>query len=60
MRHSVVPRTTIDVPLVHVRDIRVFAGALKGAVSVHGSMHLDALVIEEKRRPAVFLLQHPL
>ena len=55
MRHVVVPRTAIDVPFVHVREhIRVFAGALENALSVHGSMHLDALVVEEKRRPAVF------
>ena len=56
MRHVVVPGTAIDVPCVHVREkyIRVFAGALENALSVHGSMHLDVLVVEEKRRPAVF------
>ena len=53
MRHVVVTRTAVDVSFTHVTDIEVFTGALEDILSAHCSMHLNALVIEEKHRPTV-------
>ena len=54
MRYGIVPRTAVDVLFAHIKDVQVFTGALEDARSMHDSMHLIALVAEEKHRPAVF------
>ena len=53
-RHGVVPRTTVDVSFMNVKDIQVFTGALEDTLSGHGAMHHNALVAKEKHRNAVF------